>query len=106
MLLPKSLSLWRRVRSQPLVYPADVSFNYLGDFSSYASEQGLQLAETPYEDLVALDASADVALQVELYVMGNYLEVQVAWCGNHYSSDLINNLLPRFSVASAGSFEY
>ena len=76
--------------------PADVSFNYLGDFSSYAREQGLQLAETAYEDLVALDASADVALQVELYVMGNYLEVQVAWCGNHYSSDLINNLLPGF----------
>ena len=76
--------------------PADISFNYLGDFSSYAREQGLQLAETAYEDLVALDASADVALQVELYVMGHCLEVQIAWCGNHYSSDLMSNLLPGF----------
>jgi hypothetical protein len=43
-----------------------------------------------------LDASADVAFQVELYVMGHCLEVQIAWCGNHYSSDLMSNLLPGF----------
>ena len=76
--------------------PADISFNYLGDFSSYSREQGLQLIETVYEDLVALDASADVALQVELYVMGHSLEVQIAWCGNHYSSELIDSLVPVF----------
>jgi len=78
--------------------PVDISFNYLGDFASFATGGRLQLADTTLEGLMNPESPVDVALNVEIYRLRDTLEIQFSWVCSVFDDESMCAVLEDFGA--------